>query len=105
LKNREPASPDRLAWSFETRKSPTALDRSACLRLFETTSSGAFTPREATQARPRRIGNHDKVKAGFRGTWWDGVAKRRCPLGLRCGFGAGGRSRKSEAASPSSRRQ
>src|SRR6185437_6586155 len=38
LKNGEPAFPDRLAWGLDTRKSPTAQDRSACLRLFETTS-------------------------------------------------------------------
>ena len=38
LKNGEPVFPDRLAWGLDTRKSPTAQDRSACLRLFETTS-------------------------------------------------------------------
>src|SRR6185437_13384304 len=38
LKNGVPAFPDRLAWGLDTRTSPTAQDRSACLRLFETTS-------------------------------------------------------------------
>jgi len=31
LKNEVPAFPDRLAWGLDTRKSPTAQDRSACL--------------------------------------------------------------------------
>src|SRR6185437_11583291 len=47
LKNGVPAFPDRLAWGLDTRKSPTALDRSACLRLFETTSRRPVSPRPA----------------------------------------------------------
>src|SRR6185437_270387 len=47
LKNGVPAFPDRLAWGLDTRKSPTAQDRSACLRLFETTSRRPVSPRPA----------------------------------------------------------
>src|SRR6185437_7687619 len=50
LKNGEPVFPDRLAWGLDTRKSPTAQDRSACLRLFETTSRRPVSPRAAPVA-------------------------------------------------------
>src|SRR6185437_2358229 len=47
LKNGVPAFPDRLVWGFDTRKSPTAQDRSACLRRFESTSRRPVSPRPA----------------------------------------------------------
>src|SRR6185437_14915840 len=47
LKNGVPAFPDRLAWGLDTRQGPTAQDRSACLRLFETTSRGPASSRPA----------------------------------------------------------
>src|SRR6185437_11663232 len=52
LKNGVPAFPDRLAWGLDTRKSPTAQDRSACLRLFETTSRRPVSPRPAPSCAP-----------------------------------------------------
>src|SRR6185437_8996740 len=52
LKNGVPAFPDRLAWGLDTRKSPTPQDRSACLRLFETTSRRPVSPRPAPQPEP-----------------------------------------------------
>src|SRR6185437_5913187 len=52
LKNGVPAIPDCLSWGIETRKSPTAQDRSACLRLFETTSRRPDPPRPKICAAP-----------------------------------------------------
>ena|SRR6185437_6865577 len=63
LENGVPAFPDRLAWGLDTRKSPTAQDRSACLRLFETTSRRPVSPRPAPIWLPARSGNSEAAQA------------------------------------------
>src|SRR6185437_9831189 len=68
LKNGEPAFPDRLAWGLHTRESPTAQDRSACLRLLETTSRRPVSPRPAP-LKKRFSGVHLRTASAF----WTGL--------------------------------
>src|SRR6185437_12976619 len=67
LKNGVPAFPDRVAWGLDTRKSPTAQDRSACLRLFETTSRRPVSPRAASHGGP--LPGSDSREGARRGGW------------------------------------
>src|SRR6185437_9422407 len=97
LKNGVQAFPDRLAWGFDTRKSPTPQDRSACLRLFETTSRRPVSPRPA----PRWIGTAGVGGSGVfvKTDWRQGPS---CPAGR--GKIAGPGPRNSERRAPAGER-
>src|SRR6185437_8099382 len=98
LKNGERAFPDRLAWGLDTRKSPTAQDRSACLRLFETTSRRPVSPRPAPRSPQLQPWPASQRLQGFSGRlarpraafsarrWRRGVLRlRNCWLGVLSG--------------------